>query len=255
MNEFQKLVEIVAKLREPLSGCPWDLKQTPKSLIPNFIEELYEAVEAIEDEDYPELQEELGDLMLHIVFQCRLAEEERLFSLEDVLRQINSKLVRRHPHVFGELELHDAEAVKINWERLKKAEKEERHSVLDGIPRALPALIYAQRTQEKAASVGFDWQDTQPIWEKLKEETEELHEALTADDIQKIREEIGDMLFTLVNLGRKLHIDTEFALKETARKFMKRFHYIEEHYRQSGENIHDANLEELDHIWEKSKKL
>jgi MazG family protein len=138
MQSFDKLVEIVARLREPVSGCPWDLKQTPESLVPNFIEELYEAVEAIEEEDYSALNEELGDLMLHIVFQCQIAREEGRFDVDSVLHNINSKLVRRHPHVFGELDITDADAVKMNWERLKKAEKKERISVLEGIPRALP---------------------------------------------------------------------------------------------------------------------
>ncbi len=254
MTEFERLVQIIARLRDPLSGCPWDLKQTPQSLVPNFIEELYEAVEAIEDGDDAALLEELGDLLLHIVFQAQIATEEGKFSIGDVLVKIADKLVRRHPHVFGELELRDADAVKLNWERLKQAEKHERKSVLEGIPRSLPALIYAQRTQEKAASVGFDWPEVEPILAKLEEERGELKEALAADDAIQVREELGDLLFTLVNLARKLHIDAESALKETTRKFNRRFHYIEQHYQQNGDEIHEASLEELDAIWELAKK-
>ena len=255
MQSFDKLVEIVSRLREPVSGCPWDLKQTPESLVPNFIEELFEAVEAIEENDYSSLNEELGDLMLHIVFQCQIATEEKHFDVDSVLHNINSKLVRRHPHVFGDVDLTDADTVKMNWERLKKAEKTERISVLEGIPRALPGLIFAQRTQEKAASVGFDWQDHTPVLDKLHEEITELNEALVTDDQEHIREEVGDLLFTIVNLARKLHIDAEAAVKETTRKFTKRFQYIEEHYRTKGEDIHAATLEELDAIWEKAKDI
>ncbi|HNZ44516.1 MAG TPA: nucleoside triphosphate pyrophosphohydrolase [Candidatus Syntrophosphaera thermopropionivorans] len=254
MKEFQKLVDIIAQLRDPVSGCPWDIKQTPQSLIPNMVEELYEVVEAIEDGDNVALMEELGDLLLHIVMQAQLASESGAFNIIDVLNHINDKLVRRHPHVFGELELKDADTVKKNWERLKKAEKQERKSVLEGIPRALPALIYAQRMQEKAASVGFDWDDVPPILEKIDEETKELKSALETEDQTRIKEEVGDLLFTIVNLARKLHLDAESALKETARKFSKRFQYIEEQYRQNGENINEASLEELNSFWELSKK-
>lgn len=254
MKEFQKLVDIIAQLRDPVSGCPWDIKQTPQSLIPNMVEELYEVVEAIEDGDNVALMEELGDLLLHIVMQAQLASESGAFNIIDVLNHINDKLVRRHPHVFGELELKDADTVKKNWERLKKAEKQERKSVLEGIPRALPALIYAQRMQEKAASVGFDWDYVPPILEKIDEETKELKSALETEDQTRIKEEVGDLLFTIVNLARKLHLDAESALKETARKFSKRFQYIEEQYRQNGENINEASLEELNSFWELSKK-
>jgi MazG family protein len=254
MKEFQNLTEIIARLRDPVSGCPWDIKQTPLSLVPNFIEELYEAVEAIEDNDDKALMEELGDLLLHIVFQAQIAAEEGRFDIADVLNTIAEKLVRRHPHVFGDLSLSDADAVKMNWERLKKVEKTDRISVLEGIPRSLPALIYAQRTQEKAASVGFDWPDITPILAKLDEEEIELHEALASGNHAHIKEELGDMLFTLVNLARKLHLDAEGALKETSRKFHRRFQYIEEHYRKSGDNIHEANLAELDALWDIAKK-
>lgn len=254
MQEFDQLTDIIARLRDPVSGCPWDIKQTPESLVPNFIEELYEVVEAIEDNDDESLAEELGDLMLHIVFQTQIASEEGRFGMRDVLVKIAEKLVRRHPHVFGDLSLADADAVKLNWERLKKKEKAHRKSVLEGIPRALPALIYAQRTQEKAASVGFDWQSLTPILDKLDEERAELEEALASENADHIREELGDLLFTMVNLARKLHIDAESALKECTRKFNRRFNFIEDHYQTRGEDIHEASLEELDRIWNQAKE-
>jgi len=254
LHSFEQLVKVVAALRNKENGCPWDIKQTRESLVPNFIEELFEAVEAIEDNDPDSLQEELGDLLLHIVFQAQISSEEGLWDIQSVLEKINGKLIRRHPHVFGDLTLDDADAVKMNWERIKKKEKTERKSVLDGIPRALPALIQAQRTQEKAASVGFDWPDLVPIMDKLDEERAELDEALASNELEQIKEELGDLIFTLVNLSRKLGIDAEAALKECTRKFTRRFHSIEEHYQKSGEDINEASLAELDSHWEKAKK-
>lgn len=251
MSKFQSLVEIVASLRDPERGCPWDFKQTRESLVPNFIEELYEVVEAIEDKDYTALREELGDLMLHIVFQAQIASEEGNFDIEDVMSAICDKLVRRHPHVFGDVQVEDAESVKMNWERIKKKEKKERKSVLDGIPRSLPALIQAQRIQEKAASVGFDWPELKQVMAKIEEEYEELHEALAAEDRAAIEEELGDYIFSIVNLARKLGIDAEAALKATTRKFYRRFRHVEAQY--SEDKIHEASLEELDFHWESAK--
>jgi len=254
MTNFNDLVQLVRQLREPVSGCPWDIKQTPESLIPNFIEEMYETVEAIEDGDDSALLEELGDLLLHVVFQAQIAAEEERFSIDDVLNHIVNKLHSRHPHVFGDLEILDAEDVKKNWEQIKKKEKKERKSILDGIPRALPALITAHRIQEKAAAVGFDWPDTAPIMAKLDEERTELDQALLESNQDAIKEELGDMLFTLVNLARKLQIDAESALRGTIAKFRTRFNRIEDHYQSTGEDIHAATLEELDRIWETVKK-
>lgn len=255
MNEFNRLMEIVASLRDPENGCPWDLKQTSRSLIPNMIEELYEAVEVIETEDHHALCEELGDLLLHIVMQVRLAQEDNYFTMDDVLTGINQKLVRRHPHIFGDTTVTDAEDVKQHWEKIKHHEKKHhRVSILDGIPQAMPGLIKAQRTQEKAASTGFDWQDIHPVLDKLEEERNELLEALEKNDQENIREEIGDMLFTLVNLSRKLHIDAEGAINDTTRKFERRFKGIEEHYTSRGENIYDSTLDQMDDIWNLVKK-
>ncbi len=255
MKEFDRLIEIIEKLRDPQKGCPWDVKQTHESLIPNFIEELYESIEAIEKEDFEHLSEELGDLMLHIIMQVQMAKEEKKFDMDDVLKKINDKLIRRHPHVFGNGEAKDANGVKMNWERIKFEEKKlSRTSAIDGIPRAMPALIVAQRMQEKAASVGFDWPDVQPAIEKLKEETKEFDEAFEENDIIQMQDELGDMLFSIVNIARKLGFDTESALKKTINKFEIRFKKVEEHYRKNNNKMLDASLEQLDEIWEIAKK-
>lgn len=251
MKKFQELIDIVAALRDPDTGCPWDAAQTHESLVSNFIEELYEVVEAIKEQDDEALCEELGDLMLHLVFQAQIARERKAFEMEDVLGGIIDKLVRRHPHVFGDLSVADAEGVKMNWERLKKVEKTDRESVLDGVPKSMPALIQAHRTQEKAASVGFDWPDLLPVLAKIDEERQELNVALKTNDPEAIKEELGDLLFSIVNLSRKLEIDAEAALKDATRKFYRRFRYVEEQYDKT--DIHEASLEELDSHWESAK--
>ncbi len=252
MKAFEKLMQIVSDLRDETNGCPWDRKQTPKSLVPNFIEELYEVIEAIEDEDDEAMREELGDLMLHLVFQVQIAQEQGKFGMEDVLDAINNKLVRRHPHIFGDERVDTAEAVKLNWELIKKKEKKDRKSVLDGIPRSMPALIQAWRLQEKAASVGFDWQELPPVCDKIQEEHTELMEALKSGVKADIEEELGDLIFSIVNLARKLDIDAEVALKATNRKFYDRFQYIEAQYKDT--DINEADLDELDTHWKKAKE-
>ena len=252
MKAFEKLMQIVSDLRDETNGCPWDRKQTPKSLVPNFIEELYEVIEAIEDEDDEAMREELGDLMLHLVFQVQIAQEQGKFGMEDVLDAINNKLVRRHPHIFGDERVDTAEAVKLNWELIKKKEKKDRKSVLDGIPRSMPALIQAWRLQEKAASVGFDWQELPPVCDKIQEEHTELMEALKSGVKADIEEELGDLIFSIVNLARKLDIDAEVALKATNRKFYDRFQYIEAQYKDT--DINEADLDELDSHWKKAKE-
>ncbi len=254
MKQFDQLIEIMARLRDPETGCPWDNKQTPMSLRANFIEELYEAIEAIEADDAEALSEELGDLMLHIVFQARMAEEAQRFDIRTVLEKINNKLIRRHPHIFADTKIEDAEGVKQNWELIKKREKKHRKSILDGIPGSMPALIHASRTQEKAAALGFDWDDIPPVIEKIEEELEELKAALKAQQEEQITMEIGDLLFSVVNLARKLNIDAEAALKASTRKFTERFHFIEEYYEKNQKDIRRAGLEELDEIWELAKK-
>lgn len=255
MDEFTRLKNIVAALRHPQTGCPWDLKQTPVSLLPNFVEELYEAVEAIEKGDPEHIKEELGDLLLHIFMQARLAEENRNFAVEDAARGIADKLIRRHPHVFGEAQAEGAEAVKVNWERIKQKEKAQRQSALDGIPKAMPALITAWRMQEKAASVGFDWNDTEPIYAKIQEETAELREAVAIGRQEHIQEELGDLLFAVVNLARQLKVDAETALRGTIDKFERRFHFVEQSVKEEGKQPAQCSLEELDAHWEKAKRL
>ncbi|RLC46958.1 MAG: nucleoside triphosphate pyrophosphohydrolase [Candidatus Cloacimonadota bacterium] len=255
MKEFDKLVEVIEKLRDKENGCPWDLEQTHESLIPNFIEELYESVEAIENKDYTHLSEELGDLMLHIIMQAQIAKEAGEFEIEEVLSKINTKLIRRHPHVFADGHATDANGVKMNWERIKFEEKKKsRKSAIDGIPRAMPALIVAQRMQEKAASVGFDWPDVEPAVDKIKEEIHEFVDAFQQKDIEEMQNELGDMLFSIVNISRKLGFDTESALRRTIDKFDNRFRKVEEHYRKNKKNMLDASLEQLDEIWEIAKK-
>jgi len=253
MKEFDRLVQIVADLRNPETGCPWDKIQTHKSLVPNFIEELYESIEAIESGDMKDLSEELGDLMLHIVMQSRIAEETGDFEMSEVLRGINEKLIRRHPHIFGDEKVKDAKEVKLNWEQIKLKEKTHRKSALEGVPRGMPKLIVAQRMQEKAAAVGFDWDNHHQVFEKLSEEIAELKEAIEEEDPVHIEEELGDLLFTVVNLSRKLGIDAEMALSGTNRKFERRFKQVEEIYKDKKTKMHDSNLEQLDEVWEAVK--
>lgn len=255
MKEFDKLIEIIAKLRDKETGCPWDIKQTHESLIPNFVEELYEAIEAIENKNFPHLAEELGDLMLHIIMQAQIAQEAGEFEISEVLEKINSKLIRRHPHVFANGYASDANGVKMNWERIKFEEKKKtRKSAIDGIPKTMPALIVAQRMQEKAASVGFDWPDVEPAVDKLEEEIHEFVAAFQQKDLEEMQNELGDMLFSIVNISRKLGFDTETALRRTIEKFDRRFRKVEEYYRKNNKNMLDASLEQLDEIWEIAKE-
>ncbi|MBN2461246.1 MAG: nucleoside triphosphate pyrophosphohydrolase [Candidatus Cloacimonetes bacterium] len=253
MREFDELLEIIRKLRDPVRGCPWDIQQTHRSLIPNFIEELYETVEAIERNDVEHLSEELGDLLLHILMQTQIACEHDEFTMEEVLQRISRKLLHRHPHVFGNYSTPDAQGVKMNWERIKKREKS-RDSILDGIPTTMPALITAQRIQEKAAAVGFDWHDSEPVLEKMDEEIDELKKALVSGSDDEIQKELGDILFTVVNLSRKLGYDAETCLRGSIRKFDKRFRAIENHFRKNKLDINESTLEQLDEIWNKIKK-
>lgn len=255
MKEFDELVEVIERLRDRKNGCPWDIKQTHESLVPNFIEELYESVEAIENENYDHLSEELGDLMLHIIMQAQIAKEAGEFEIAEVLNKINQKLIRRHPHVFADGYAKDANGVKMNWERIKFEEKKKsRKSAIDGIPKAMPALIVAQRMQEKAASVGFDWPEVEPAVDKLQEEIQEFVEAFQQKEIEEMQNELGDMLFSIVNIARKLGFDTESALRRTIDKFERRFKKVEDHYRKNDKNMLDASLEQLDEIWETAKE-
>lgn len=255
MKEFNELVEVVARLRDPECGCPWDLKQTHASLVPNFIEELYECVEAIEANDQVHLSEELGDLLLHILMQARIAEEEGHFDMAQVCRKIADKLIRRHPHIFGDGHATDAKGVKLNWERIKQEEKKaSRTSAIDGIPTAMPALIVAQRMQEKAASVGFDWPDIAPVFAKIEEEIGEFEEAYASGDREEMQKELGDVLFSIVNLSRKLDLDAESCLRSSITKFDRRFRAVEQHFQSQNISMHEQSLEELDEVWDRAKE-
>jgi XTP/dITP diphosphohydrolase len=248
-KNFDDLVEIVKILRDE---CPWDRKQTHQSIKDNLIEEAYEAVEAIDKSDFEELAKELGDVLLHVVFHSRMAEQTDTFSIEDVIYSIQAKLIRRHPHVFGDEVAEDEEQVAENWESIKM--KEGKKSVLDAIPKQLPALIRAQRMQEKAANVGFDWPEFSQVWDKLEEELQEFKEVLEEGDSQKSREEFGDLLFSLVNAGRFFDLNAEDSLRSTNKKFIRRFQYIEDQLDQENKTLSEASLEDMDKHWNQAKK-
>jgi tetrapyrrole methylase family protein/MazG family protein len=246
-EQLLQLVAIVETLRSD-RGCPWDREQTPKSLIPYLLEETYEVIESIQADDRQALKEELGDLLLHIVFQSRIAEEERQFTLADSMQAVIHKLITRHPHVFGDLQVQGTAEIRQRWETAKQREKG-RQSLLDGIPRTLPALTRARRVQEKAASVGFDWQEIAAVWAKVTEELGELQAACNAAEAAAVEEEFGDVLFSLVNLGRFLHLSSEEALRKAIAKFEHRFRGIEQELARRGRRLEEASLEEMDEIW------
>jgi tetrapyrrole methylase family protein/MazG family protein len=256
MNDnFAELVRLMARLRAP-DGCPWDRKQTTASLKPFLIEECYEVVDAL-DEGAPEkIKEELGDLLFQIIFHARIAEEKGEFGIWDVIQTNIEKMTRRHPHVFGGEKLATDKEVLANWEEIKKREKgyEERKSVLEGVPRDLPSLLRAHRLQERAARVGFDWKHINELLPKLDEEMAEFKESLNKEDAAGIEEELGDVFFTLVNISRFLGVNPEEALRKTISKFIDRFRYIEETAATAGKNLSDMTLEEMDRLWEESKK-
>jgi tetrapyrrole methylase family protein/MazG family protein len=245
-NEFSRLVDIMAKLRSP-GGCPWDIEQTHESLRQHLLEETYEVLEAI-DNDSDELVSELGDLLLQVVFHAQIAAEENRFDVDDVIRSITEKLIRRHPHVFGDEVVNSAEEQTILWEKTK-LKKEGKKSAIDGVPQALPALVRAYRIQNKAATVGFDWPTIEPVWEKLDEELDELKSAIEEQKPGDIEEELGDVIFSLVNIARFLQCNPEDALRKTIDKFKDRFYRVEETLKQEHRSIDEASLEEMDTIW------
>jgi MazG family protein len=249
-SEFTRLVKIMKKLRKE---CPWDKKQTAQSLRQYILEEAYESVEAIDNEDWRELKKELGDLMLQIVFQAEIAEEKNLFKLEEVIQNINQKLIRRHPHVFGDKIVQNAEEVKENWEQIKINE-EKRDSVLEGVPRNLSGLMRAQRLQDKASQVGFDWPKIEGLIEKIREEITELETAIGQMSPEEIENELGDLLFSIVNLARYKKLNAEDALRKSTNKFVARFQYIEKKLSENKKMIYHSSLEEMDRLWEESKK-
>lgn len=250
---LEPLVEVMAKLRSP-GGCLWDIEQTHQSLRRYIVEEVYEVLEAIELADADKLCEELGDLLLQIVFHARVAEESGDFSMQDVIDTVIEKLIRRHPHVFGEITVQDAAEVIVNWERIKGQEKSgERLSVLDGVPPGLPSLMRAFKLQSKAAKVGFDWNSADPVWDKIEEELTELRQAAASGDESAIEGEVGDVLFSVVNLARFLGIEPETALTATNNKFIKRFAYIEQYVKQRSLEWGKMTLSQLDALWDEAK--
>ena len=249
---FVDLVNIVEKLRSP-EGCPWDKEQTHESLLPYFLEEAYEVIESVELKDWETLKEELGDVLLHILLQAKIADETNKFNISDSLEVINNKLVNRHPHVFGDDNIDASVEAKQNWEDIKHVEKK-RKSRLDGVPNKLPALVRAQRLQEKASYAGFDHDNIEDAWEKLNEELPELKSAQEKRDIENIKEEIGDVLFSVVNLSSFFDIPAEDMLRKTNRKFITRFQTIERELKEKGKKLENSNLEEMEKIWEKSKE-
>lgn len=249
LEAFARLLKIMDELR---AQCPWDKKQTLESLRYLTIEETYELSDSILEKDLEEMKGELGDLMLHIVFYSKIASEKGAFEIKDVLEGICDKLVARHPHIYGDVIATDAETVKGNWEKIKL--KNGKKSVLEGVPLSLPAMVKAYRIQEKARGVGFDWEEPHQVFDKVKEELDELKEEVmkkTAHD--KIEDEFGDLLFALINYSRFIDINPEDALERTNRKFIRRFRYLEEKARESGRNLHDMTLAEMDVYWNEAK--
>jgi MazG family protein len=247
-KEFLEFVAIVHKLRRE---CPWDKEQTHSSIRHSLIEETYEVVEAIDQCNLEELKKELGDVLLHVVFHASIAEQANEFTLEDVIKTITEKLIRRHPHVFGEVEVSGSKQVISNWEKIKMTEG--RNSVMEGVPKELPALLRAHRLQDKASKVGFDWEKKEDAWKKVDEEMNELHRAIESGKQDDVEAEFGDLLFAMVNYSRFINVNPEIALRRTVEKFITRFQYIETRLKEIGKDIHASSLEEMDKLWEEAK--
>ncbi len=252
IEKFDALIEVLKKLRAP-DGCDWDRAQTSESLVPYLLEETYEVIEAIEEKNAEMLKEELGDLTLHILFQGELAEENGDFTMAEALDGVSQKLIRRHPHVFGDKTDTTLAYQNQSWEQAKQKEKK-RNNYLDGVPKNLPALTRARRIQEKASHVGFDWREINPVWDKVHEEIDELKAAVDTGNSESIKDELGDVLFSLVNLGRFLDISGEDALRMTISKFERRFAQVEKVLKEKGNSIEDASLDEMNQIWNEIKK-
>ncbi|MDH5695012.1 MAG: nucleoside triphosphate pyrophosphohydrolase [Dehalococcoidia bacterium] len=250
LNQFATLVDIIARLRAP-DGCPWDRKQTHASLRENLLEECYEVLEALDEGDTGKLRDELGDLLMQIVLHTQIATEAGEFELGEVISNINAKLIHRHPHIFGSQKVKDAEEVALNWEALKREEREPDTSILDSAPKQMPALGYSQAIQRRVAQVGFDWEDVEGVIDKLAEEVSEFKKA---DTQQQKANEFGDLLFTLANIARRMGIDLEAALRQANRRFYQRFSYMEEVCRKRGVNFGELSFDEQNVLWEEAKK-
>lgn len=260
MKELEKLLFIMKSLRDPVKGCPWDREQTIDSIKGYTIEEVYELVDAIDTNDVEGIKDELGDLLFHIIFYSEMAEENGQFNFVDVVKQVNEKLERRHPHVFTEMQLENTEQVKELWEQIKQQERsadknaQNKKKLLDDVAKHMPAIHAATRLQKRAASVGFDWTDSKDILDKIEEELAEVREAMASpDNIEHIAEELGDLMFCCVNLARHYQIDAELALRSTNNKFIRRFNYIEESLEKQNKSLHDASLEQMDELWDEAK--
>ncbi|MCH5245013.1 MAG: nucleoside triphosphate pyrophosphohydrolase [Muribaculaceae bacterium] len=235
--------------------CPWDAKQTNESLRPNTIEETFELAEALSNDDTSNISKELGDVLLHILFYAKIGEEKGEFDIADVADKLNGKLIFRHPHVFGDVSVKDSHEVEQNWEQLKLKEKDGNKRVLAGVPTALPALIKADRIQEKAANVGFDWEKREDVWHKVKEEVAEVDAEISTMNQERIEDELGDLLFSIVNVARLYGVNPENALEKTNKKFIKRFNYIEDKAKEEGRKLNEMTLDEMDVYWNEAKKL
>lgn len=248
---FGELLEIMERLRKE---CPWDKKQSIESLRTLSIEETYELSDAILNKDFDEIKKELGDLLLHIVFYAKIADEKKHFNIANVIEVINEKLIYRHPHIFGNIEVADAKEVEENWEKLKLKEKGRKKTVLEGVPMSLPSLIKAHRIQDKVRGVGFDWEYPEQVWDKVEEEMQELKEELKKDPkAENTEKEFGDLFFSLINAARLYHINPDTALEKTNRKFIKRFNYLEQKTLKKGKDLKKMTLDEMNKIWEEAK--
>ena len=252
LKAFERLLNIMDDLREK---CPWDKKQTMESLRYLTIEEMYELSDAIVEGDLEEVKKELGDLMLHLVFYAKIGEEKNAFGISEVLNGICEKLIHRHPHIYGDVKVTSEDEVKANWEKIKLKEGKGERSVLEGVPTSLPALVKAMRIQDKARGVGFDWEQPEQVFEKVREELEELNEEVKNNRKEEIEREFGDVLFSLINYARFIQVNPEDALEKTNKKFIKRFQYLEKASRKDGKDIANMSLEEMDVYWNEAKKL
>lgn len=251
--DISELVKIMATLRSE-KGCPWDREQTRESLKPFIVEEAYEVLDAIDEKDPPALKEELGDLLFQIIFQCQVASESGEFTLDDVIAKISEKMVSRHPHVFGDADIRTSAEVISSWNEHKKREGKQKESILEGVPKTLPALLQAHKLQARASKVGFDWERVDDILGKLDEEIDEFKKAFDEQKLDEIEDELGDLFFTLVNIARFIGLNPEEALRKTISKFISRFRYIEMSAKEQGRDLTDMSLEEMDALWDEAKK-
>ncbi len=254
---MQRLLQLMKQLRDPESGCSWDRQQDFNSLIPYTLEEAYEVVDAIERKDMQDLKSELGDLLFQVVFHAQLAEEQGMFDFSDIAETVTHKLIQRHPHVFSDVSYANATEQKAAWEALKATERQEKepqnHTILSGVAKSLPALVRCQKIQDRAAQHGFDWTEIEPVYDKVLEELDEVKEAWQAGEPKHIEEEIGDLLLVAVNLARHMQVNPEQALKKSTQKFIQRFEYIEKNIQQSGREVKNCDLAELDTLWNEAK--